>query len=129
MAIILVIDDEAAMRRVLRGMLGPDHDVIEAEDGSVGLDRFMEHAPDLVITDIVMPGKEGIETILEMRRHAPHAKILAISGAAMPRSAHYLEMAGKLGADIRLTKPIMATDLHEAVRSLLGAASVGSCAP
>ncbi len=79
MATILVIDDDAAVRRVLvRSLARAGHEIVEAENGSSGLARFREHAPELVITDIVMPQTEGIETIREIRRAAPHVKILAI---------------------------------------------------
>ena len=129
MATILVVDDNAAMRRMLKRMLlKQDHTIIETQDGSVGLARYIDHVPDVVITDIVMPEKEGIETIREMRQRTPDVNILAISGAATPQNAHYLDRAEKLGADITLTKPITAPDLHAAVNSLLGAASGGSCA-
>lgn len=114
-----MIDDNVAMRRML---LKQDHTIIEAQDGSVGLARYP------VIADIVIPEKKGIETIREMRQRTPDVKILAISGAVTPQNAHYLDRAEKLGADITLTKPTTASDLHAAVNSLLGAASGGSCA-
>jgi DNA-binding response OmpR family regulator len=129
MATILVIDDDAAMRRVLKRMLSGDHDIVEADDGSAGLARFIEHRPQLVITDILMPKKEGIETIREIRRLAPKVKILAMSGGGIG-TPHYLEMAGKLGADVTLMKPVSAADLHATVSALLADASpVGTCAP
>lgn len=127
MATILVIDDDAAMRRLLKRVLGGEHRIIEAADGSIGLARFAEHAPELVITDIVMPNKEGIETIREIRRLAPTAKILAISGGGGAGSAQYLDMASKLGADVTLMKPLRAPDLRAAVTNLLASSSVGSC--
>jgi two-component system, chemotaxis family, chemotaxis protein CheY len=129
MATILVIDDDAALRRVLRRMLGADHDVVEAADGAAGIARFAEHGPRLVITDILMPKKEGIETIREIRRLAPEVKILAISGGGIG-TPHYLDMAGKLGADVTLMKPFSAADLRATVRALLtGTRAVGTCAP
>ena len=129
MATILVIDDDAGMRRTLIRMLSGEHNMLEAQDGSVGLVRFAEHAPDLVITDIVMQIKEGIETILELRRLAPNVRILAISGGGEVRKADYLDMAGKLGADATLSKPVLAADLRAAVNRLLSTSRVSSCTP
>ncbi|MGH7033572.1 MAG: response regulator [Stellaceae bacterium] len=124
MATILVIDDDAAVRRVLvRSLAGAGHEIVEAEDGSSGLARFRECAPTLVITDIVMPQTEGIETIREIRRAAPQVKILAISGSSIAGSAHYLDMARKLGADVTLVKPIRPAELRDAVAALIGGAS------
>jgi len=122
MAIILVIDDDVGIRRFLaRALASEGHKVLEAPDGLAGLTLFRERAPELVITDIVMPGKEGIETIREMRRHTPRIKILAISGSSFPHSAHYLDMAAKLGADVTLLKPIRPAELRDAVATLIGA--------
>lgn len=122
MATILVIDDDAAVRRVLvRCLAGEGHELVEAENGNSGLARFREHKPALVITDIVMPQTEGIETIREIRRAAPQVKILAISGSSPPNSAHYLDMAAKLGADVTLLKPIRPAELREVVAELIGA--------
>jgi len=130
MATILVIDDDAGMRRTLIRMLGSDYKTIEAENGSEGLAQFAAHSPDLVITDIVMPIKEGIETILELRRLSPKVRILAISGGgAEVRRADYLDMAGKLGADATLSKPVLAAQLRQAVQQLLSGSWAATCAP
>jgi DNA-binding response OmpR family regulator len=129
MATILVIDDDAGMRRTLVRMLSGEHHLFEAKDGSDGLAQFAAHRPDLVITDIVMPKKEGIETILELRRQSPKVLILAISGGGDIRRADYLDMAGKLGADATLTKPVMAAELREAVNRLLSGSWAATCAP
>jgi two-component system, chemotaxis family, chemotaxis protein CheY len=130
MATILVIDDDAALRRVLKRMIGADHEVVEAADGAAGIARFAEHKPRLVITDILMPKKEGIETIREIRRLAPGVKILAISGGAGIGTPHYLDMAAKLGADVTLMKPFSAAALRSAVSALLADTQpVGTCAP
>ncbi len=130
MATILVIDDDAAMRRVLKRMLSANHEIIEAADGSIGLACFIEHRPHLVITDILMPKKEGIETIREIRQLAPKVKILAISGGGGVGTPHYLEMAGKLGADVTLMKPVSAANLRSTVSALLAETPpVSTCAP
>ncbi len=93
------------------------HDVREAADGLEGLTAARARRPDLVVTDILMPNKEGIETIRELRREVPRLPILVISGD--PGSALYLEMAKLLGAHAALTKPFRATDLLRAVEELL----------
>jgi CheY-like chemotaxis protein len=124
MATILVIDDDTAVRRVLvRSLAAEGHEVLEAENGSSGLARFRERAPALVITDIVMPQTEGIETIREIRRAAPQVKILAISGSSFPSSGHYLDVAKKLGADATLMKPIRPAELRDVVAALIDGAS------
>src|SRR5260221_12610999 len=81
MALILVIDDTATMRHLVRRMLErAEHSVIEAEDGEVGIAVVEMHDPALVITDLIMPKKEGIETIQQIRRSHPNTKIIAMSG-------------------------------------------------
>ena len=93
------------------------HDVVEAADGMEGLAAVRARRPDLVVTDILMPNKEGIETIRELRREAPELPILVISGD--PGSALYLEIATMLGARAALNKPFRHADLLLAVEGLL----------
>jgi CheY-like chemotaxis protein len=120
MAVILVIDDSSAARQYVRmALAGAGHAVIEAGDGQAGLALFHEQRPHLVITDLVMPVKDGIETIRELRKHDPEVAILAISGSS-PAFAHlYLSAARKLGAHATLSKPFQATELCQAVERLL----------
>ncbi|MEO5957891.1 MAG: response regulator [Opitutaceae bacterium] len=81
MARILLIDDDDDVRTVLRlTLIHFGHTVIEARNGREGLELFAEARPELVITDIVMPEKEGLEVIIELRAHRPPVKIIAISG-------------------------------------------------
>jgi CheY-like chemotaxis protein len=88
MAHVLVIDDDVDVRWVIRRAVQADgHTVSEAGDGDEGLQRFAEQPPDLVITDILMPGREGIETIIELRRRRPELPILAISGGSRHHGA------------------------------------------
>ena len=118
MAVILVIDDEAAMRRLIGRVLQPlGHIVHEAADGRAGLELFRRQRPALVISDIVMPDGEGIETIRQMRREAPETPILAISGSV--NQSLYLRAATGLGASASLEKPFAPDDLAAAVESLL----------
>ena len=82
MAKVLIIDDEPHMRRLVRRILhDAGHEVVEAQDGDEGILRVKCDRPDIVITDIVMPGKEGIATILELRRQNPSGRS---SGLIMP---------------------------------------------
>src|SRR5689334_21685732 len=108
MALILVIDDDPAMRRLVTRVLAGRHKVIEAENGAEGLTLRAQHHPDLIITDILMPQKEGIETMREVKKLAPATKIIAMSGDASP-NLMYLGMARSLGADAVLAKPFRPT--------------------
>ena len=117
MALVLVIDDDALMRATIRRML-TFHTVIEASDGREGLAAFQSRAPDVVITDILMPEKEGIETIIELRRVNRHVKIIAISGGGSSGTLDFLSSAKKLGADLVMQKPFRAVELLAAVNSL-----------
>jgi CheY-like chemotaxis protein len=124
MAKVLVIDDDPGFRRMVNLVLTrAEHIVIEAEDGNFGLLRFEEEKPDLVISDIVMPGKEGIETIREIRALSPATPIIAMSGGGASIGLEYLDAAGKLGASSILAKPFRPADLAEMVKRLLAQAA------
>lgn len=125
MADILIIDDDPGMRRVMaRALVEAGHQVRKAKNGIDGLALFHSRHSECVIADIVMPEKEGIETIRELRQHAPNVPILAISGAN--RSAFYLHAATALGANASLQKPFFPAELLGAVESLLNAADLAS---
>jgi DNA-binding response OmpR family regulator len=116
MAKILIIDDEASLRQLMRDVLEQaGHQVTDAPNGLVGVEHFKGARFDLVITDIIMPDQEGIETILEIRQHAPDQKIIAISGGGRTRNAEFLAVAKKVGADEILAKPFSLADLRRAV--------------
>ena len=84
MAKILVVDDDTDVRTMLKTMLERDsHDVITAENGTQALQGVQKQLPDAIILDIIMPEKEGFETIVELRRDYPSIKIIAISGVAL----------------------------------------------
>ena len=113
---ILVIDDDAQMRRlVVRILKGAGHEVLEAENGQEGLSLFRIHRPALVITDILMPYKDGLEVIRELRGNAQRVAIIAISGDG----PLFLDIAKKWGADVALAKPFSPLELVEAVDKLL----------
>ena len=118
MADIVVIEDEPRYRRLIAQVLtGAGHEVRQAADGAEGLALCLERTPDLVITDIVMPRMEGIETILQLTRQRPGIAVLAISGAE-PASV-YLRAATVLGATAALPKPFTVEQLLTAVDGLL----------
>lgn len=122
MALILIIDDAATVRQLVgRILLDAQHSVLEAQDGDVGIALFQQHQPALVITDLFMPNKEGIETIQEIRRLSLDTKIIAMSASATPAGKLYLGAAQKLGADAVLAKPFEPADLLEAVGRVLAA--------
>ena len=120
MARILVIEDDFEVRTVIRRMIENEgHEVIEAPDGEVGTRIYREQSADLIITDILMPEKEGIETIIELRREFPEVKIIAISGGGKVGSSDYLTLAKKLGATTTLPKPFSGKDLIATVQKHL----------
>jgi CheY-like chemotaxis protein len=117
---ILVIDDEPQVRAMLRQMLERGgYEVLEAEEGRAGIKLYQEQAPDLIITDILMPGKEGIETILALRKAHPSVKIIAISGGGRMGKLDVLPIAKSFGAARTLAKPFEREELLEAVQSVL----------
>lgn len=123
MASVLIVDDQDLVRQTLRAALERHGlKVRVAGDGEEALRLFRETPADVVVTDLVMPNMEGIETIFELRRSAPDAKIIAMSGTG---ALDFLEMARKLGADHVLRKPFNIGRLLALVRDCLAAARVG----
>ena len=117
---ILIIDDDTSVRAVIKGALSDEgYEVLEAADGKEGLKSYQNSPTDLVITDLVMPEKEGIETIIELRREFPTVKIIAISGGNRYGIDSNLNMARRLGAKRTLTKPFKIPELLAAVRVVL----------
>ena len=117
---ILVIDDDPAMRGSMRRILERDgHDLREAGDGAEGLRLFRAEPADVVVTDVLMPGKEGMETIVELREEAPDVRILVVSGGGTMLGESTLSDAQALGADASLAKPFTVDQLRSAVAVLL----------
>jgi CheY-like chemotaxis protein len=121
MAHILVIDDDATLRRNMRRALEMDgHQVTEAVNGAEGVRRYRETPVSLVITDILMPDQEGIETIIDLRRRAPALPILAVSGGSLNSDRDgILASADLLGATRILPKPFSLAEFRATVASLL----------
>lgn len=122
---ILVIDDDEFVRSlVTRALEREGHTVVTAPDGESGLERFRGGAFDVVVTDILMPGKEGIELIMELRETHPDTPIVAMSGGGgATGSAGPLQDARLLGADATLSKPFEIESLRRMVNGLLAGAS------
>ena len=117
---ILIIDDEEQIRLVLKEMLERfGYEVLEATNGEEGLALQREKAADLIITDIIMPDKEGLETIRELRREFPEVNIIAISGGGQIGSDQYLKAAKQFGAMCTLQKPVGLEQLRQEVHRLL----------
>ncbi len=120
MARILVIDDEELARFTMREILeGAGHEVAEARNGNQGLAFQKAQLFDLVVTDIIMPDKEGVETIIELKRDFPDLPIIAISGGGRTRNLDFLKLAEQYGAQKILAKPFSEEDLVEAVKTCL----------
>ena len=120
MARILFIDDNEDIRLLGRETLGrAGHEVIEALNGTEGTRLYREHPFDLVITDLIMPEKEGLETIQELRQEFGDVKIIAISGGSARMPGDFLRIAKKMGATEVLDKPFQIDTLLELTERLL----------
>jgi CheY-like chemotaxis protein len=109
---VLVIDDDHLVRYALSKVLSSyGYEVVTAADGKRGMIVLREEHPDVVVTDIIMPEQEGIDTIIQIRRERPGVKIIAISGGGRIRNIDFLEMAQSLGADEVLAKPFESEEL------------------
>ncbi len=117
---ILIIDDEQQIRSMLRLMLERDgYEVVEAPDGIEGIKAYRQKPADLVITDLIMPNKDGIGMIIELQKEFPDVKIIAMSGGGLNKPEGYLKGAKKLGAACTLTKPIDREKMLRAVKNTL----------
>ena len=117
---ILIIDDETPIRSMVRLILErAGYTVREAQDGIEGIRVFREAPADLIITDLIMPNKDGIGMIIELKKDFPALKIIAMSGGGLNRPEGYLRGAQKLGAACTLSKPLNRNDLLRAVRDTL----------
>jgi CheY-like chemotaxis protein len=117
---VLVIDDEELARFTIREILeGAGFEVDEAENGRVGIEKQHANPFDLIITDIIMPEKEGVATIIDLKQDYPSLKIIAISGGGRTRNLDFLKLSERFGASKMLAKPFTEGQLIEAVEETL----------
>ena len=117
---ILIIEDDKRLRVALaENLQNYGFEVSEAENGLDGINKHKEQIADLIVMDIIMPEKEGIETIREIKRDYPSVKIIAISGGGVLGPDHYLNVALAIGADKAIKKPFRTEKLVETINELL----------
>ena len=120
MANILLIDDDEQLRSMLREALEEKgHTVVESQDGREGVALYQVNAIDLVICDLVMPGRGGISTIQELSTMFPAVKIITMSGFSRGPGMNALEFTKELGALATLTKPFEITEMLEVIDNAL----------
>jgi DNA-binding NtrC family response regulator len=120
MARILVIDDQEAIRRIVRRALEQaGHEVFDASDGEMGMQMLARHSVAVVISDIFMPGQDGILTLRQIRKQFPDVKVIVISGGDSTGMLDLRRDAELLGAVKSLQKPFTAREIVDLVRSVL----------
>ena len=123
---VLYIEDNAENRMLARAVLEADgYTMLDAPDGRAGLRMHATQPADLIITDLFMPDYDGIETILELRRTDPTAKVVAVSGGGFGGSLDLSADARSLGALRTFRKPLNGQEVLEAVREILGPGGTG----
>lgn len=117
---ILIIDDDESTLSILTQILQDEgYEVVTAHDGEEGLAQFHSKPMDLVITDMVMPVKDGLDTILELKKIVPDLPVIAISAGGKISKERYLEVAGYLGNTTTLAKPFSRQEIVGAVKDHL----------
>ncbi len=120
MARIIVIDDQEPIRRIVRRALEQEgHEVLDASEGEMGMQLLERHTADVVITDIFMPGQDGILTLRQIRKKFPAVKVIVISGGDSTGLLDLRHDAELLGAVKSLQKPFTAAELVQTVRDVL----------
>jgi len=118
---ILLIDDDSHFREMFAELLIRNgYQVIETSDGRYAPDLYNEHSPALVITDIIMPEKEGIETILDLKKKFKDLKIIAISGGGRTNAMDNLRSARLLGASHTFEKPFVNSEILQTIKEIIG---------
>ena len=117
---VLIVEDDKLFREMLFHTLeGAGYEVVAAENGKEAVEGYFSYRADVVLTDLLMPEKEGIETIIELRRIDPAVKIVAMTGGGRTEPEMYLKMARNLGANQALTKPFSDEALFAALKAAL----------
>ncbi len=116
---VLVVDDDAELRSTTQHLLESEGFAVSvAANGSEALDLLRRRPADIVLTDVFMPEKDGIETIAELHREFPQAKVIVMSGSEAPRFRNVMVAARELGATRSLPKPLDAGQLIATIREL-----------
>ena len=124
---ILIIDDEDSALDLLRRILEQGgYEVVAARNGLEGLEIFRRQQFDLVVTDMVMPVKDGLKTIIELRQEDPDIPVIAISGGGAIAKERYLNVAGYIEGVCTIPKPFTRLDLLAGVETLLRQSSAGA---
>lgn len=117
MARIIIVDDDKAFREMLSEVLiNSGHEILDASDGNVGMEVLILNPVDVAIVDMLMPFRNGFETIRDIKNLFPSIKIIAISGSSLDED---LQTAKTIGADYTLSKPFKPTDLVSVIKDLL----------
>ncbi len=117
---ILVVDDDDLIRDLIYEILEPNgYQILLADNGNKALEILDREEVDLIITDIIMPDKEGIETIIDIKKKLPQAKIIAMSGGGQLDANSYLSIAKKLGVKATITKPFDPAKLIRTIEEVL----------
>ena len=119
--VLLIDDDVELLRQMSLAFHGAGYDVAAAPDGQVGLARFAKSAFELVVCDLIMPTREGIETIVALRKANPGLRIIAISGGYRVGPQDFLDLARHVGADETLAKPFRPSELIALAARVLAA--------
>ena len=118
---ILIVEDDADLRDTLADVLTQSgYEVAEAPNGRLALQHMEQQPAEVVVTDMLMPEMEGVETIMAIRRAYPAVKVIAISGGGINSGESYLAIARVLGTHKILSKPFVPRELLEAIRELIG---------
>jgi DNA-binding response OmpR family regulator len=126
--ILLIDDDLELLRQMAMSFRFAGYAVEVAPDGQAGLARFLTAPTDVVVTDIIMPNREGIETIVALKKAQPSVKVVAISGGYRAGPTEFLQLARHVGADAALAKPFRLAELLDVVATLSPAHAVAGAA-
>lgn len=119
MALILMVDDDPTVREIGKALLGDAHAVVEASDGLEALALARRLPVDLIVLDMLMPNKDGLETLTALSAQSTRPKILAISGGGLLEANGLLKIARAFGADATMQKPLRVGEFRSVVDDLL----------
>jgi CheY-like chemotaxis protein len=120
MARILVVEDDEPLRTMVSKLVRSwGHEVMEAANGEEGITAFIRNPAEVIITDIMMPEKDGLNVIVRLRQDYPGTKIIVMSGGLAHGPGAYLELAEQLGADQTLRKPFSKEELRTALAAVI----------